>query len=95
MSSLKATYTDARAKFVYEFARRATILSQHVESDLMLAYLLPKAHDAPKLATLRALVRHCVRQDITDKKCSKGHDNANADATADDLREVYMDEMAY
>ena len=58
-SSLKATHIDVQVKLVCDFTRRGIVLAQHVKSELMLADLLTKALDPPKLATLRALVRLC------------------------------------
>ncbi|CAI5725764.1 unnamed protein product [Peronospora destructor] len=56
-SSLKAKHIDVRVKFVCAFARRGIVLAQYVKSELMLADLLTKALDPPKLSTLRTLMR--------------------------------------
>ena len=55
-SSLKAKHIDVRVKFVCDFARRGIVRAHYVRSELMLADLLTKALDPPKLATLRTLV---------------------------------------
>ena len=57
VSSLKAKHIDVRVKFVCDFARRGIVHAQYVRLELMLADLLTKALDPPKLATLRTLVQ--------------------------------------
>ena len=57
VSSIKAKYIDVRVKFVCDFARRGIVHAQYVRLELMLADLLTKALDPPKLATLRTLVQ--------------------------------------
>ena len=57
VSSLKAKHIGVRVKFVCYFARRGIVRAQYVRLEQMIADLLTKALDPPKLATLRTLVR--------------------------------------
>ena len=57
VSSLKAKYIDVRVELICDFARRGIVRAQYVRSELMLADLLTKALDPPKLATLLTLVQ--------------------------------------
>ena len=56
-TSTKAKHIDVRLKFICDYARRGGIEAQHVRSELMMADLLTKVVDPPKMATLRGLLR--------------------------------------
>ena len=55
-SLVKAKHIDVRLKFLCDFSRRGVIAACYLRSEMMLADLMTKAHDATKLASLRGLL---------------------------------------
>ena len=55
-SSVKAKHIDVRLTFLCDFLRRGVIAACYLRSELMLADLTTKVHDATKLASLRGMM---------------------------------------
>ena len=56
-SSMKAKHIDVRFKYLCDFSRRGVIAAHYLRSEVMLADLMTKTHDAAKLTRLRVLMR--------------------------------------